>query len=63
MTYGGGGGSVELGRNCDLISFSSWIESRMDDPEDPSVIRLESVELSLFGLPAKRASILLELQL
>ena len=55
MTYGGGGGSVELGRNCDLISFSSWIESRMDDPEDPSVIRLESVELSLLGLPAKRA--------
>ena len=58
MTYGGGGGmaigeEIDSIRNWDLSSFSSRRESWIEETEDPSVIRPESVEDNRFGLPAK----------
>ena len=60
MTYGGGGGSeaVVCGSilNLFLSSFSSRSESWIEDPDDPSVIRPESVELRRLGRPAKNGN-------
>lgn len=56
MTYGGGGGmatgeEIDSIRNWDRSSFSSRRESWIDETDDPSVIRPESVEESRLGLP------------
>ena len=56
MTYGGGGGrEAACGSILNLVlsSFSSRRESWIEDPDDPSVIRPESVELRRFARPTK----------